>query len=213
MTRARFFQTRLPASVAVALLLAAPQAVHAQEDGTDTTRLIQHLEVQPGMHIAEIGAGTGTLTVAMARAVGPTGHVFSNEINAERHPVIRAAVEAAGLTNVTIVASGAADANLPHACCDAVFMRNVYHHFDDPTTMNASLARALRPGGRLAVIDFPPRGGTEAATPADRDQGSAHGVTPASVARELRAAGLEVVLTDEPGGARWFMVVGCKPVP
>ena len=199
------------ALLAASLLVCHPAPLEAQQDAGDVTRLTEHLQLRPGMQVAEIGAGAGSLTVAIAQAIGPEGHVFSNEIDRGRHGAIRSAVEKAGLSNVTIVESGAADANLPAACCDALFMRNVYHHFDDPGTMNASLFRAMKPGARIAIIDFPPRGGQEADTPGARDQGNAHGVTTASIERELQAAGFELVMTEQQRGDRWFMVVGRKP--
>jgi tRNA A58 N-methylase Trm61 len=201
--------TRQPL-LAAALLLLIPASVLAQQDAADTTRIVEHLQIQPGLRVAEIGAGTGSLTVAIAKAVGPSGHVFSNEIDPGRRQAIRTAVEQAGLSNVTIVESGATDANLSADCCVAIFMRNVYHHFDDPAAMNASLYRALLPGGRIAVIDFPPRGGEEATSAAARDQGNTHGVTPQSIERELRAAGFDLVMTEQPRGDRWFMVVARK---
>lgn len=201
------------ALLVAATLVAGGAAAQAQQDAADSARLIDALEVRPGMRVAEIGAGAGALTVAMAQAVGASGHVFSNEIDRDRHAAIRAAITQAGLTNVTIVESGANDANLPEGCCDALFMRNVYHHFDDPAAMTASLFRAMRPGARIAVIDFPPRSGQEAAAAADRDQGNAHGVTTASIERELRAAGFELVATEQQRGDRWFMVVARKPGP
>lgn len=201
------------ALLVAAALVAGGAAAQAQQDAADSARLIDALEVRPGMRVAEIGAGAGALTVAMAQAVGASGHVFSNEIDRDRHAAIRAAITQAGLTNVTIVESGANDANLPEGCCDALFMRNVYHHFDDPAAMTASLFRAMRPGARIAVIDFPPRSGQEAAAAADRDQGNAHGVTTASIERELRAAGFELVATEQQRGDRWFMVVARKPGP
>lgn len=197
--------------LAAATLVAGGAAAQAQQDAADAARLIDALEVRPGMRVAEIGAGAGALTVAMAKAVGASGHVFSNEIDRDRHAAIRTAVTQAGLTNVTIVESGAHDANLPDGCCDALFMRNVYHHFDDPAAMTASLFRAMRPGARIAVIDFPPRSGQEASAAADRDQGNAHGVTTASIERELRAAGFELVATEQQRGDRWFMVVARTP--
>lgn len=199
-------RTRL-ARLAILMLL-APAAALAQRDDADARRLIEQLAIRPGMHVAEIGAGTGELTVAIAQQVGASGHVFSNEIDKARHATIRAAVKAAGLSNVTVVESAAADANLPAACCEAIFMRNVYHHFDDPATMVASLFRSLTPGGRIAVIDFPPRGGKEAASAKDRDQGNAHGVTTDSIERELRGAGFDIVVSEQPTDGRWFMVVG-----
>ena len=92
--------------------------------------------------------------------------------------------------------AGAADrTNLPDGACDAIFMRNVYHHFAAPGPMSASLAAALKPGGRLAVVDFRPPG-AEAPTPADRDEDDMHGVTPESVRRELMDAGFQVERTE-----------------
>jgi predicted methyltransferase len=88
-------------------------------------------------------------------------------------------------------------------------MRNVYHHFEDPSAMNASIAAALKPGGRVAIVDFTPRGGPEAERPSDRDEDGRHGVSPESVARELKEAGFGEE-TSESGDGRWFMVVARK---
>ena len=63
---------------------------------------------------------------------------------------------AAGLKNVTVVDGTAGRTNLPEQCCDAIFMRDVYHHFTDPAAMNASVLASLKPGGMLGVLDFGP---------------------------------------------------------
>jgi ubiquinone/menaquinone biosynthesis C-methylase UbiE len=195
---------RFPCRSFAALLLAclvslSPALPGAQSDAADAKRLVEHLRLEPGMTVAEIGAGAGRLTVEVARAVGPDGRVYSNELDTGRLASIRAAVERSGLTNVTVVEGQAADANLPDACCDAIFMRDVYHHFTEPGPMTASLVRALRPGGRIAIIDFPPRTGR-----------GAHGIEPAAVEAGLREAGLEILTTESPRGRRWFMVVGTR---
>jgi ubiquinone/menaquinone biosynthesis C-methylase UbiE len=193
-----------------ALLFPVRGRLAAQSDEADARRLAEQLQVRPGMHLAEIGAGAGSLTVALARAVGPTGLVYSNELSSDRRAAIRQTVARAGLSNVTVVEGQPEDAALPEACCDGVFMRNVYHHFGNPAEMNRSLWRSLKPGGRLAIIDFPPRGGREAATPDERDSGQRHGVSPDTVQRELGAAGFSIVTVDSPREARWFMVVAEK---
>lgn len=172
----------------------------------DTATLIKLLEVEAGDVVAEIGAGSGDLTLAMAKQVGDGGRVYTSELGTERLARLRQAVERVG--NVTVVTGEAAHANLPEACCDAIFMRNVYHHFADPATMNASLARALKPGGRLAIIDFPPRGSAATAPPGQRSE-RAHGVHQETVADELKAAGLQIRSSDTRTD-RWFVVVAQK---
>lgn len=204
--RPRLVPTIVPLIV---LLLVACSTIQAQNDARDAERLIGALEVKAGHTVAEIGAGGGALTVAMAREVGPNGRVYSSELGESRIASLRTAVERANVPHVTVLTGATAETNLPDGCCDALFMRVVYHHFADPVTMNASVLRSLKPGGRLAVIDFAPRG-REAETPDDRDEGDRHGVSPDTVASELKDAGFEVLSTDR-GSGREFMVVARKP--
>lgn len=106
--------------------------------------------------MADVGAGKGQLTFALAREVGPNGRVFSTEIDAGRLRALSEALVAAKLDNVTVVEAYSSEIGLPPNCCDAIVLRRVYHHLADPSGINASLLRSLRPGGVLAVIDFPP---------------------------------------------------------
>lgn len=124
--------------------------------GPEMPRLRHELALTPGMSVADVGAGSGELTVALAAEVGPGARVFSTEIDSEALKQIRAAIAAARLTNVTVIQAQARDANLPTDCCNAVILRRVYHHLTHPAETNASLLRALRPGGLLAIIDFSP---------------------------------------------------------
>jgi len=181
----------------------------AKENAADAARLVRLLEVHSGITIGEIGAGSGELTIALAREVGEQGRVYSNELNEKSLQEIAANVGKAGLRNVTFVAGRPASANLPDACCDAIFMRNVYHHFADPATMDASLFQSLKPGGRLAVIDFAPDGEESPDAPGRSTEGH-HGVGSATVARELTHAGFEVV-TTEPIRDKGFIVVARRP--
>jgi ubiquinone/menaquinone biosynthesis C-methylase UbiE len=125
-------------------------------DGAEMPRLVQALAIEPGKVVADVGAGKGELTVALAREVGPRGHVFSTEIDPARLRRLRAVVVAAKLDNVTVIEAAGGETGLPLNCCDAVVLRRVYHHLIEPAGVNASLLRSLRPGGLLAVIDFPP---------------------------------------------------------
>ena len=179
-------------SIAAAITAAAAFAQSAASNAADAERLVRVLEIRSGSIVGEIGAGSGELTLAMAKTVGDAGRVFSNEVNTERVRAIEQAVEKAGLKHVTVVEGHAAHTNFPAQCCDAIFMRNVYHHFGDPPAMNASLRESLKPGGRLAIIDFTPPPGGEAA-PGRRAEDGHHGITAATLEAELKSAGFEIV--------------------
>jgi ubiquinone/menaquinone biosynthesis C-methylase UbiE len=210
MSRIRFrrFVTPFVIALAVPALLCAQ---NAQQNAVDVDRIVTALQLQSGSIVGEIGAGDGALTLGVARAVGDAGRVFSNEFNQERLAAIRTAAEQAGVKNVTVVEAREAETNFPEQCCDALFMRNVYHHFGDPQAMNMSLFRSLKPEGRLAILDFGPPG-AESSTPSRRGEDGQHGVTPATVERELKTAGFEILSsTALPFGT--FMIVARRPAP
>jgi ubiquinone/menaquinone biosynthesis C-methylase UbiE len=199
---------RLFAAILVSCVVVAGIVVYTQSDAADATTLIEVLQLKPGSIVAEIGAGDGDLTIAIAKHVGTTGRVFTSELGSNRVRELRAAVEKADVANIEVIEGHETQANLPDACCDAIFMRNVYHHFGDPAQMNGSFARALKPGGRIAIIDFtPPKG--ETAAPGKRGEDSRHGVTRDTVESELKAAGFEIV-SSEDRARRGIMVVAMK---
>jgi ubiquinone/menaquinone biosynthesis C-methylase UbiE len=194
--------------------LFVPIVASAQRSGSSiaTETIFEALGVGEGATVCEIGAGDGDLSIAAARLAGPKGRVYTSELGEDRVKSLQRRVESSadrdGLAHITVVAGGADRTNFPDAACDALFMRNVYHHFAEPAEMNASISAALKPGGRLAIVDFSPPG-EEATRPADRDNDGMHGVSPESVSRELKEAGLEPV-SSETGERRWFMVVAAK---
>jgi SAM-dependent methyltransferase len=161
--------------------------------GPEMPRLRQALALRTGMVVADVGAGKGQLTLALAGAVGSGGHVFSSEIDPARLRALREAVAAAGLGHVTVVEAKTNESGLPAGCCDAIVLRRVYHHLTDPAATIASLRRALRPGGLLAVIDIPPLFFLP-----DR---STLGIAPQIVIDEVAAGGFEKLQlhTDWPG--------------
>ena len=182
------------------------------EFASDAARLVTALKLGVGQTVADIGAGGGQLTLALAREVGPSGQVYATELSEDRLRDIRQAVDSAGLTNVTVIEAHATRTNLPEQCCDALVLRRVYHHFGKPHLMNTSMRQSLKPGGLLAVIDFDPDS-AESADPADRATGNQHGVTSATVVRELGQAGFEVVTVQEGTRSDRFMVVVRRPTP
>lgn len=198
--------------VAGVTLLGALQLAAGPEDelAFDAARLIKALELRSGSTVADIGAGDGKLSIILAREVGPTGRVYATDLKAERLQAIREAAETAGLTNISFVEGHETRTSLPEGCCDGLVVRFVYHHFADPSAMNASMRQSLRPGARLAVIDFSPRG-TESAKPAGRASGKQHGLNPETVARELAEAGFELMSIEHGSEPRAFMVVVRRP--
>jgi ubiquinone/menaquinone biosynthesis C-methylase UbiE len=190
---------------------AAHLAAQSSRSSVPTADIFAALGIQQGQTVGEIGAGSGELTIEVAKLAGANGKVLTSELGDNRISALERAVKSSGLSQITVVTGDPNKTNFPDGCCDAIFMRNVYHHFADPTAMNASIARSLKPGGRVAVIDFEPnRGRPEAARPGDRANEDSHGTTAATVSKELTQAGLEVVKTV-PGSDRWFMVVAAKP--
>jgi tRNA A58 N-methylase Trm61 len=202
----------LPSNRSLALVLVTlfvPAAASAQSSGSITNgQIFSAIGLRDGSTVCEMGAGDGELTLAAAKIVGSQGRVYTSELGDDRVKALRDKV--GSTAQITVVTGSAAATNFPDAGCDAVFMRNVYHHFADPAAMNASIATALKPGARLAIVDFSPPPGNEAACPADRGKDGMHGITTETLSREMKEAGFEPVSSDV-GAQRWFMVVVAKP--
>jgi SAM-dependent methyltransferase len=204
---------KIPALIAALVVAGAAAEVvqRVQSASIATERIFEALAIREGQTVCEIGAGDGALSIAAAQLVGPSGRVYTSELGQDRIKALREKVTKSGREYVTIVEGDARQTNFPDAACDALFMRNVYHHFEDPAAMNASIAAAVKPGGRVAVVDFTPPN-KEAERPSDRDNDGMHGISSDTLTRELKDAGFEPV-TSETGAQRWFMVVVAKPKP
>jgi ubiquinone/menaquinone biosynthesis C-methylase UbiE len=161
-------------------------------EDAEAARLLDLLGVTAGQTAAEIGAGGGRLTLALARQVGPTGLVYSTELNAAQREAIAARVAAGGLSNVRVMEGVANATNLPDGCCDAVVMRAVYHHIQDPAAFTASVARSVAAGGRLAIIDFEPGALWLHGGAAEGTRRAGHGVSRADAIAEFGRAGFVV---------------------
>jgi len=117
-------------------------------------QVIEALDIEPGMRIADVGAGTGLYTMLFARAVGPTGRVYAVDISASFVQAIAARAAESDIDNVVPVVNDQQGTTLPPDSVDLVFMADTYHHFEYPRAMLASIHQALVPGGALAIIDF-----------------------------------------------------------
>jgi ubiquinone/menaquinone biosynthesis C-methylase UbiE len=181
-------------------VVAAILAVRVRGDAAEEVkRLAELMGWKAGTVAADIGAGDGKYTFAAAERVGAAGRVYATEIDAKKLAELRGEVVKRRLANVIVVESKEADTNLPAGCFDAVFMRRVYHHLTKPVEFDAGLVRSLKPGGRLAIIDFPPRAGLEPVEGVPSNRGG-HGIPQKMVIEELRAAGLQVekIVNDWP---------------
>ena len=187
--------TRVAASVGLVLLFLSPLV--AQQTGLtegqlkaaeiEVPRLVELLELKPGMTVADVGAGFGAWTMRFSRWLGPEGRVYATDIGAAQLAALRDAAQRERLTNVTVLEGAFSTTNLPALCCDAILIRDAYHHLTKPEDIIRSFAASLKPGGRLAVIDFPPRPNTEVPAGVPPNRGG-HGVPSEVVQREVGAA-------------------------
>lgn len=126
----------------------------SREIFTARDKVVAACGLKPGMFIADVGAGTGLYTRLFAKAVGPDGQVFAVDIAPKFLEHIQKTAREAGLHNVTPVLCNQDSADLPPNSIDLEFVCDTYHHFEFPQRTLASLHRALKPGGRLIVVDF-----------------------------------------------------------
>jgi predicted methyltransferase len=115
---------------------------------------VQLLRLRPGQTVADIGAGSGYYTELLARAVGPSGRVYATEIQPEMLRLIEQRIQRRKLANVVPVLATETDPRLPRESLDLALLVDVYHEFAHPQQMLRRIREALKPGGRLVLIEF-----------------------------------------------------------
>ena len=118
------------------------------------SKAIAALGIAPGSTVADVGAGSGYYTVRLSQVVGPRGRVVATDLQPGMLDLIRARVDRLGLTNVTLVQGRPDDPTLPAATFDLIVMVDVYHELASPQVFVRKLREALKPGGRLVLIEF-----------------------------------------------------------
>jgi ubiquinone/menaquinone biosynthesis C-methylase UbiE len=201
---------RKPAIVVVLLSLFLSLAAASTEE---IDRLGRVLQWKAGQTIADVGAGEGEIGFAATSIVGERGKVYLTELDEKKRQALQEQVQKRGLKNAVIVQAAETQTNLPDNCCDAVVLRRVYHHLTAPEETDASLLRALKPGGKLAVIDFPPRKWLSASDPVKGvpENRGGHGIPQKVLLDELSKAGfrIDTVLNDWPEES--YCVIARKP--
>jgi ubiquinone/menaquinone biosynthesis C-methylase UbiE len=133
----------------------------AEENPDLAVRLIR---VARGSVVADLGAGSGYFTIRLARAVGSAGKVYAVDIQSGMLELLRRAVAKERLANVIPVLAAEDDPRLPEQSLDLVLMVDVYHELSSPQVTLAHLQRALKPGGRLVLLEY--RAGSRRPDPA-----------------------------------------------
>lgn len=131
----------------LALALVLLTALAASAPAPDAERNAELPGLEPGMPVTDVGDGDGEWSLALARGVGESGHVYVTAIDEEEPGKIRERLEASDLSNLSVIAGKPDDTMLPDACCDAILLRPVVHHMESREAMIASLRRSLRTGG------------------------------------------------------------------
>lgn len=116
--------------------------------------ILAALALKPGMAVADLGAGTGLFTRLFAEKVGPEGKVYAVDISRDFLNHIAEQSRKLGQKQVETILGAQNETNLKPNSVDLVYICDVYHHFEAPETMLASIHRALRPGGTLVLIEF-----------------------------------------------------------
>jgi ubiquinone/menaquinone biosynthesis C-methylase UbiE len=153
------------------------------------------MAVAPGAVVADVGAGDGFLTARLARAVGPTGRVFAVDVDDRATVRLRARVAEEGLTNVTVVNGDANDPRLGAASLDAAVIVNAYHEMVNHQAMLQGLRAALKPGGRLVIVE--PTSDKRSRDTRDQ-QTKVHEIAAAFVEQEARDAGFAIRTLQDP---------------
>ena len=109
-----------------------------------------------GMTVAEIGAGTGRMTLWITDKIGPEGVIYANDIDVQGLEHLRNRAREAGFKNIRTIVGGVTDPKLPEGLMDIVFMINVFHHLDDPVALLKNTKSAFKPGGYLVIVECDP---------------------------------------------------------
>jgi len=117
-------------------------------------RALDAIRIEKGSTVADVGAGSGYMTIRMARRVGPEGRVYATDIQPQMLAMLRERLQKERITNVTPVQGAVDDPRLPPDTLDLILLVDVYHEFSQPQQMLRGMRAALKPGGRLVLLEY-----------------------------------------------------------
>ena len=191
-------------------LLAAQQTPRESWQRVDD--ILAALGAAPGAQIADVGAGDGFFTRHISRAVGEAGGVHAVDVNEESLDRLRWRIDRDGLRNVTVIEGAYDDPRLPEGRLDGALIVNAYHEMTQYQAMLAGIAKALKPGGRLVIVEPISARYLDASR---ADQTRRHEIASRFVLEDLREAGYRVVRYEEEFAQRpdgdWEWIIVATP--
>lgn len=167
-------------------------------------QIMDALNIAEGSVVADLGAASGWFTIRLARRVGPNGRVYAEDIQPQMIEAIKRRLPLENPNNNVVVRLGtAADPGLPVGTLDAVLISDAYHEMEQPVALLRNAARALKPDGRIGIVEFSKAGGGPGPPMDER-------VDPERVIREASEAGLRLIA--QPDILRYqYLLVFAKP--
>jgi ubiquinone/menaquinone biosynthesis C-methylase UbiE len=171
-------------------------------------QIMDALSIAEGSVVGELGAGSGWFTIRLAKRVGPNGKVYAEDIQPQMIEVINRRVPRENLTydNVETKLGTADDPKLPVGKLDAVLIVDAYHEMERPVALLRNAARALKPDGRLGIVEFTMAGGGPGPPMDER-------VDPERVIREASEAGLKLIARPNIPRYQYLLVFAKSDAP
>ena len=148
--------------------------------------MLEALKIPPGATVADIGAGAGYTSLRLARRVGANGTVLATDVQPQMLAMLRDNAKLAGVTNIKPIRATQANVSLPESAVDLAIMVDVYHEASNPEALLVGIKKALKPGGRLVLVEFR---GEDPEVPIKPE----HKMTLAQVRKELEPQGFRFV--------------------
>lgn len=159
--------------------------------------MLQLVALSDGMTVVDLGSGNGYFLCRLSRAVGPRGRVIATEIEERLVRDLSRRVARERLSNVDVVRAPTDDVGIAPGTADRILLVNVWHHIANRRRYAARVAGALKPGGKIVVVDF------------ENSRSSGHGISPQRVIAELAAGGITGALVAEEL-AKQYVVIGTR---